>query len=833
MKDKTRHSQIDNLKKFLAIPDKLEDDLATVAEARLSGTCQWFAARESFVEWSVLDSEAPKILWVTGRPAAGKSVLAGYIIDQLRSSRKNCSYYFFKYSDKARSRLSLCLRSIAFQMACTLPQTREKLFDMQKEGIKLDVDDARSLWRTLFLSNIFQTSWPRQYWIIDGLDESTNYAPFFEPMLGKLDGSMPLNILITSRESPELVREFSCLDSGRIWHERISIADSLPDIKLLAESKTRLVTIQDEAHRASLVEKILKKSEGSFLWTDLVLQKLTNSHTEGEMDQTLENMPREMEPLYCRILESMTSAISGRRLVKAILTWVTCALRPLTLAELESALNIDIKDKFAKLEQSLGALCGNLISVNRFGEVQLVHQTAREFLLSEELESEFAINKTKAHTQIAGSCLHYLTGEEMKPPRTNKPGSTSRRAAKRIDFSNYACASFSYHLARSDPVVNDLLTLTEKFLRSNVLSWIEVIAHSQNLYPLIRAAKNLKSYLNLCTTVRSPLGRSMHTIRGWTTDLIRIVAKFADALIMSPSAIYSLVMPFCPTESVIREASGSRRRLSVMGLSSAQWDDRLSCIDFHEIQTSTLCYGDEYFAVGLTTGTIKLYHAASCQEHKTLNHGESVKFLEFRCKTEMMASCGLKTINVWNISSTEVIHTFKTQLRIIALAFDKSTLIALSSKNFMALWDLDNDGARQPDRPWSDSQDHANSQIRLTPCAISISVGHQMLAIAYNGRPIVLWDLEEDAYYGGCGKKLPSGETSTHMVTALVFNPNQGISLLAVSYLDGELVLVDPFDDQEIEKFRASCHTLAASPDGRLLASGAGAGTIQSTSLKH
>jgi WD40 repeat protein len=102
-----------------------------------------------------------------------------------------------------------------------------------------------------------------------------------------------------------------------------------------------------------------------------------------------------------------------------------------------------------------------------------------------------------------------------------------------------------------------------------------------------------------------------------------------------------------------------------------------------------------------------------------------------------------------------------------------------------------------------------------------------MLAVAYSGRPIALWDLEEDAYYGSCGKKLPDGETSTHLVTALVFNPNPATGLLVASYLDGELVLINPFDDQILGSHRANCQTLASSPDGRLLAGSAGFGAIQ------
>jgi WD40 repeat protein len=59
------------------------------------------------------------------------------------------------------------------------------------------------------------------------------------------------------------------------------------------------------------------------------------------------------------------------------------------------------------------------------------------------------------------------------------------------------------------------------------------------------------------------------------------------------------------------------------------------------------------------------------------------------------------------------------------------------------------------------------------------------------------------------------------------FQPNPAIDRLVASYLDGELVLLDPFEDQVLVSFRADCHTLAASPDGRLLAGAAGSGTIQ------
>lgn len=762
---------------------------------------------------------------MAGKPAAGKSIIAGYTVDMLRKEKADCSYFFFKYADEAKSRLGTCLRSLAFQMACRNLSIRDKLLELQRDDVKFDKDNERTVWRKLFLSGIFQTHFSPHYWILDALDECVDSGALFDLMLDSLEATIPIRILITSRMTGDLENSFRSLGVHRYQLEQISIVDTLPDIRLLIKSKAKTFSVKADDDRSALVEKILQKSNGSFLWTVLVLDLLSDTHTEEQISRVLDDVPRGMQPLYQRTLDIMSQNARGRGLTGAILVWVTCAMRPLSVTELDGALKLDINEASLNLEKTIIALCGQLVAVDKFGRVQIVHETAREFLLSAELKSEFAITPRQAHTRIAKSCLLYLTGDEMKPPRSGRRPLTM--AIKRSDFSLYACTTFSYHLSKSDPRADDVLFLVDKFLKCNVLSWIEFIAHSQDLLPLIRVAKNLRTYLSACSAERSPLSREISLIRGWTTDLIRITAKFADALVLSPSAIYSLLLPFCPTASSVYKTANNGRRLTIMGLSNSQWDDRMSCIDFNQGQTSAVCAGDDFLAVGLTKGMIHLYHAASYQEYRILDHGEAVKFLQFKPKTDLMASCGMKTIRIWDIRRGEMVHSFQAPQRPICLAFDQNLLIAASHQNSLATWDLESDGARMPDKLWNDSLDQTGARLRRPPCAIAISVSHQMLAIAYSGKPILLWDLAGDAFYGNCGRKLSNGETSTHVVSALVFNPNINIELLAASYLDGQLALLDPINDQEHVSFRADCHTLAASHDGRLLAGGAGSGIIQ------
>ncbi|TVY71558.1 Vegetative incompatibility protein HET-E-1 [Lachnellula suecica] len=821
--DDLQRSQLKCLSKYLGVSGIPEDDLASAEDARIPGTCKWFQAKNAYVKWQDFTVDTPSVLWVKGKPAAGKSILAGSVIRQLQTVNTNCSYFFFKHGDKAKSRLSACLRSLAFQMACTHLQIREKLLEMQKDEIIIDKDNERTIWRTLFVSGIFTVPFSAHYWVIDGLDECLAFSSFLDTMLAKLDISLPLRHLITSRESSEFDKSFVSLGTDRVQSEKIETEDTLPDIRLLVEIKARSLIVMDDDDRAILIKKILEKSRGSFLWTVLVLNELSSSHSAEEINQVLDDVPRDMEPLYQRTLGLMSQAGRGKKLANAILTWVACARKPLNTDELDGALKLDIKDEFLNLEKSIVALCGQLVTVDRFGKVQMIHETAREYLLKEDLDSEFAINKREAHTRIARACLIYLTGPEMRPPRS---GRRTIDPVKKTSFSMYACEAFSYHLSKSDPFSNEILVLVDKFLRSNVLSWIELVAQTQDLILLIRAANDLRTYLKISSAELNPLGKELRIIRSWTTDMIRIAAKFSDALILSPSAIFSLVLPFCPTGSAAYRTANTGKRLSVLGLSNSQWDDRLACIDFRQGQASALCVGDDFVAVGLTTGTVSLYHGTSCQEYKTLHHGEAVRLLKFRSKSSFMASCGLKTIRIWDIRNGETVYTFEAPPRPIFLEFDQNFLIAASYKNYLTSWDLGNEGARQPDRIWNDSGEYRQTPLRRPPSAISISLSHKMMAIAYSGQSITLWDLEGDAYYGTCGKKLPSGETSTHVVSALVFNPNINTGLLAVSYLDGELVLVDPFSDQELESVHANCHTLAASPDGRLLAGGAGFGTI-------
>ena len=63
---------------------------------RMAGTCEWVLGHESFVRWR--DNMDSGVLWISGIPGCGKSVLTRYLIDNdlLSATTRTTCYFFFK-----------------------------------------------------------------------------------------------------------------------------------------------------------------------------------------------------------------------------------------------------------------------------------------------------------------------------------------------------------------------------------------------------------------------------------------------------------------------------------------------------------------------------------------------------------------------------------------------------------------------------------------------------------------------------------------------------------------------------------------------------------------
>ena len=147
-----------------------------------------------------------------------------------------------------------------------------------------------------------------------------------------------------------------------------------------------------------------------------MFQELRDVHTSTDVRKVLDEVPTDMNALFARILDSMSTATYGKDLVKVILTWTVCSTRPLKTSELHDALQLDLNDSTDNVERSIRSCCGQLIYVDTQSQVQMIHLAARDYLLKTSIDSEFAVDRKQSHRRLLLTCLRYLNSDDMKAP---------------------------------------------------------------------------------------------------------------------------------------------------------------------------------------------------------------------------------------------------------------------------------------------------------------------------------------------------------------------------------------------------------------------------------
>ncbi len=595
---------------FLAVSAPPEDVLMMLDSQRQPGTCQWLINKDSFQQWR--DSILSRTFWLRGRPGAGKSILASHAVHHLSTLQLDCSYFFFSDRDKGKSTINFFLRSIAWQMAALHPDILAQLIDIADtpQGSNIDRVDHNPVWRSIFVLGILKVKLKRlQYWVIDSIDECRNSHELMT-FLAKAQEVWPLCIFITSRGPPNPVIQTSY--NTEIISETI-LTENRSDIASFLNASLLQITGATTGAKQEIAARIFDNSRGCFLWVTLVLKELPQMHTSTEVDRVLTSNPADMDSLYARILAEMSEAKFGDKLTRAILTWTTYGLQPFTLAEFKHAIEKDISDSIYDIAKCISHRCGDLVYVDSSSKVQLIHATARDFLIRKHADFDLILSEAEGHRRLATVCLRLLSGEsDASPTYTRRPSRLWRPASdahegERYPLCDYASTYVFQHISQVDSSESEVFFELARFFTSNhLLAWIERMAASSDLQRIYQAGKICRNLLDRRAAHSPTIGlqKELLIIEKWSNDLVRLVNKFGKQLTQSPFSIRFLIPPFCPSESAIRQQfAHPLRGLNVQGCNSSKWHDCLSVLNFpRNAKPLGIATSGIYFALSLSNG---------------------------------------------------------------------------------------------------------------------------------------------------------------------------------------------------------------------------------------
>lgn len=841
---------VTNILTILKIREPVTDELNAIRNNITQGTGLWLTQRQDYTDWigGYRDSSISKTYHLSGLPATGKSSLAVVVIDHLHSLEKSCQYHFFSSNHQAKRTAAYCLRSIASQLAHKSEEFRQRLFSLNQESGLTFISDDQSfsvIWEKIFEGIIFKISFPGPlFWVLDAVDEADSPMMLISHLM-KVQSLTPIRFFLTSRPM-KLPLTFIENSSTCVLTEM----ETLGDIRAYIHSVVRDALPNNAQFQEDIVRQVLMKASGSFLWVKLALKTLQdNWHTQDDIRKALTEVPRGMEQLYEKMLKIVETQTPRLQLMtKRILTWASLCWRPLSIAELEVALEPEFKG-FIKLQDTIAQICGHFVSVEN-SRLTLIHLTARQFLSNDRNGVSAFVQSRYGHEHIAIVCLNYLSTDNWRrvfksiEKRTRKGAHDSGVNRLLLDekdhpFLSYAVFYWAYHVSKASVDSQDLLGNLHNFFARYSLTWVEAIALSGNLRYLIRSAQHLKAFSKrmLRKASSNPASKllSLHesseneakSIQMWANDFIRIVGKFGVNLVQSPSSIYRLVVPFCPRDSMIGTLhnNANDNKLSVAGLRLNGWDDCLAGVSVGQDQlASKVLATDTHFITLInSSGTIIVWHAETCDEARRMHHQEYISLMSLDRSQARLVTAGLHTYRVWDISSGKELYRLPkvAQARTMALMFGKadSELVIGLDDCTITCYDLET-----ADVSHRFLARYLEVEPLGCPKIMELNPDMNKVAMAWRGKPPMVWDMRAGENQEPEQCKI-YGEKDSLCAPQQIEWQTDGNSLLILCQ-DTTLVEWRFYDENQIKFDHVKACQMTISRDGNFLLTSDSMGTM-------
>ncbi|KIM30727.1 hypothetical protein M408DRAFT_269568, partial [Serendipita vermifera MAFF 305830] len=375
---------------------------------RQADTGTWLLENDDFKKWK---SGEEKMLWCSGIPGAGKTVLAATVTDHLRKefiNKVGVAVVYCNYKEREIQTPANLLSSIVRQFYDGIPLS-ENIKSLHRKHIERKT--RPTIAEISDLINTEMERFSKIFVIVDALDECSEEnqcRAFFFKQLRALQSLA--HLMITSRPEINPTAEFMRLeiaankaDLARYVDERISTSSRLNNLLLEAED------------RKALKNAVVDNADGMFLLAQIHMTALATATSKWELSQLMENLAKDLDDAYEKTLERIDSqTIRDRALAWRVLGWVSHALRPLSMRELQEALATEqgatsIGEDALQDPNILASVCAGLIVLDGNTQVvRLVHYTAQHYL-------EGLRNSRFSSTQIdiAGACLTYISVTEI------------------------------------------------------------------------------------------------------------------------------------------------------------------------------------------------------------------------------------------------------------------------------------------------------------------------------------------------------------------------------------------------------------------------------------
>ncbi|KAK6330710.1 hypothetical protein TWF718_002911 [Orbilia javanica] len=744
------------------------------------------------------------------------------------------------------------------------------LWDAENECFREGTPEWQALWHIL-LQMLLQSKCSRVYLIIDALDEceKKDMADFLRGLVRTgLENPSKIKWLLTSRP----------LDSA--WRELLTAPDqSLVSLELNFEKVAAGVAIYvtekvadldrrkqyGQTLRKRIEDELVDRAKGIYMWASLACKKLELVGPDEAL-AIIQDSPPGLVPFYDGALKQLSTGNSevAKNCIR-LLKVAALAYRMLHVEEVEGVSGLKLNLSGERLRSTIKILvdrCSSFLVLRADAYIDFVHQSARDYLCSQDARPILDADGAYGHREIVLSSLSYLS-QKLKVNFANLPG-FSAPAPKQIEDDwvcvHYAAVYWLDHLADLEET-----TLTQDhafsdsgefavFCQTKLLQWLECVCLLIRLPQVLMKLHNIVQKYKKTTFPKYPF------FLIFAVDTGVFLSEYDSSISIFPLQVYACAMAFTPQDSLLRgqnlenaptwlgtlpqfdqeplplqnppsRSSRRHRKRKPEHTWNQSWNpdvatsqsQRQQPLDVHKVvrfspdgkQAASRAFDDKTIVTLWDTTTGKIQKVLRGHKHP-------VKALAYSPDGKLVASAS-EDIKLWDTESGELRSTLGNDsdlyIRAVVFSADGKQIFSASDYGNIQIWDLTNGELKKT----------IKAHFKLATVASSPD-GNYIVSGSHDGH-VKVWS----AASGGIRKEFWAG----FPVPTVAFSPDSkfiaagdcrgsiylwetpalyGIGKMFNVHLSGIASLVDAFTEKAIQsKYSDPINSIRFSDDGKYL----------------
>lgn len=404
------------------------------------------ASPNTFLPWL---TNQGGIYWVSGKAGSGKSTLMKFLYSHKKTLTAlrtwaagkqllSASYFFWNAGTGMQKSQQGLLQTLLFNILKQCPTLVPIVTPTRWRGFASDPDWTRAELLQVFKDLREQPlNSARFCFFIDGLDEYDGDHMEIIEIMNSFTSSSAIKVCFSSRPWIVFENAFWENDGRRIKLHNLINADITRFVtERLAEGPSFQRLMHKSGQHQELIDEIVIRANGVFLWVFLVVQSLrrgmTNRDTIPELLERIRTLPVELEEFFHLILNSAERVYHKQ--AARLYQLRVCAPATLTVMDVSyfaeedptfalrfpvpSWKELDVHGRCLETRIRVAARCTDLLEFTDDDKVQFLHRTVKDFLETKDMQrvlNERAGEDFNAHVYLCSSAVVQVKTFVRKP----------------------------------------------------------------------------------------------------------------------------------------------------------------------------------------------------------------------------------------------------------------------------------------------------------------------------------------------------------------------------------------------------------------------------------